>query len=273
MTATAKADLLRSLQNDAVLLLPNAWDAASAAVIAAAGAPAIATTSAGLSWSLGRPDGQALGRAEAIGVVARIAAVVDVPVTADVEGGYDDLAATVTEVIAAGAVGVNLEDSRAAGGPLYTIEEQAARIREARAAAAGAGLPALVLNARTDVILFGLGDLDEVVARTLAYAEAGADSVFVPGLLDLTALRTLCDASPIPVNAMAMPGGPDVAALTGAGVRRISLGSAVAQAAYATARQVTLELLGEGTFDSLDGALDFGELNGLLASGSDGKID
>ncbi|MGW3351628.1 isocitrate lyase/PEP mutase family protein [Nonomuraea rubra] len=265
MTTAAKADLLRSLQNDSVLLLPNAWDAASAAVIAAAGAPAIATTSAGVSWSRGRPDGHGLGRADAIDAVARIAAVVDVPVTADVEGGYDDLTATVTDVIAAGAVGVNLEDSRAAGGPLYAVEEQAARIRQARAAATRAGLPGLVLNARTDVILFGLGDLDEVIARTLAYAEAGADSIFVPGLLDLTALRTLCDASPVPVNAMAMPGGPDVAALTAAGVRRISLGSAVAQAAYTTARQVTLELLGKGTLTSLDGTLDYGELNGFLA--------
>ncbi|GAA2827476.1 isocitrate lyase/PEP mutase family protein [Nonomuraea rubra] len=265
MTAAGKADLLRSLQTDSVLLLPNAWDAASAAVIAAAGAPAIATTSAGVSWSRGRQDGHGLGRADAIDAVARIAAVVDVPVTADVEGGYDDLTATVTDVIAAGAVGVNLEDSRAAGGPLYPVEEQAARIRQARTAATRAGLPGLVLNARTDVILFGLGDLDEVIARTLAYAEAGADSIFVPGLLDLTALRTLSDASPLPVNAMAMPGGPDVAALTAAGVRRISLGSAVAQAAYTTARQVTLELLGKGTLTSLDGTLDYGELNGFLA--------
>lgn len=180
MTAAGKADLLRSLQTDSVLLLPNAWDAASAAVIAAAGAPAIATTSAGVSWSRGRQDGHGLGRADAIDAVARIAAVVDVPVTADVEGGYDDLTATVTDVIAAGAVGVNLEDSRAAGGPLYPVEEQAARIRQARTAATRAGLPGLVLNARTDVILFGLGDLDEVIARTLAYAEAGADSSSSP---------------------------------------------------------------------------------------------
>ncbi|GAA3646121.1 isocitrate lyase/phosphoenolpyruvate mutase family protein [Nonomuraea antimicrobica] len=264
MTAADKANRLRSLQNESVLLLPNAWDAASAAVIAAAGAPAIATTSAGVSWSQGRQDGQALSRSDAIGIVARIAAVVDVPVTADIEGGYDDLTATITDVIAAGAVGVNLEDSRAAGGPLHTVEEQTARIRRARAAATHAGLDELVLNARTDVILFGLGDLDEVIARTHAYAEAGADSIFVPGLLDLTALRTLAEAAPIPVNAMAMAGGPDVAALTAAGVRRISLGMAVAQAAYTTARQVTLELLGKGTFDSLDGALGFGELNDLF---------
>lgn len=265
MTPAAKANQIRSLQNESVLLLPNAWDAASAAVIAAVGAPAIATTSAGLSWSQGRPDGQALGRSEVVDIIARIAAVVDVPVTADIESGYDDLAAAITDVIAAGAVGVNLEDSRAAGGPLYSVEEQVARIRQARAAAASAGLRELVLNARTDVILFGLGDLDEVIARTHAYAAAGADSIFVPGLLDLTALRTLAEAAPIPVNAMAVAGGPDVAALTAAGVRRISLGMAVAQAAYTTARQVTLELLSKGTMDSLDGALGFGELNGLFA--------
>jgi 2-methylisocitrate lyase-like PEP mutase family enzyme len=131
----AKATALRALQTDGVLVLPNAWDAASAALIAAGGARAIATTSAGVSWSLGRPDGQNLTRAEMVDAVARIAAAVDLPVSADVEGGYgpaaEDVAQTVAAVIDAGAVGINLEDSRAPGGPLFEGEGQAVRIRAA----------------------------------------------------------------------------------------------------------------------------------------------
>src|SRR5689334_23371141 len=141
----AKAAALRSLHQDGIFVLPNAWDAGSAAMIAAAGAPAIATTSAGVSWSLGRPDGQHLSRAEAVAVAARIADTVAVPVTVDIEGGYGEdpgsVAATVREVIAAGAVGINLEDSSASDGTLFGPEDQAERIRAARRAATEAGLP------------------------------------------------------------------------------------------------------------------------------------
>lgn len=202
-----------------------------------------------------------------LGAAARIVAAVDVPVTVDVEGGYDDVAATVREVVAAGAVGINLEGSRAAGGPLFTAGEQAERIRAARDAAAGAGLPELVVNARTDVYLFGIGEEDgrlaEVTARTAAYAEAGADGVFVPGLLDLDVLRELA-RGPLPVNVMAGPGGPAVAEPAEAGVRRISVGTGVAQAAYTAARDAAVELLGEGSYGALDGSLDFSALNGLF---------
>ena len=143
------------------MILPNAWDVGSASLIALAGAKAIATTSGGIAWSLGRPDGQRLTRAEMIEQVARIAATVTIPVTADIEGGYgpgpEDIATTVEAVIAAGAVGVNIEDSRAPGGPLFDLAEQAARIRAARTASVSAGLPELLINARTDVFLFGIG--------------------------------------------------------------------------------------------------------------------
>ncbi|MCK2213677.1 isocitrate lyase/phosphoenolpyruvate mutase family protein [Actinomadura sp. ATCC 31491] len=270
---SSKAEQFRSLHaQQSVLVLPNAWDAASAAVIAAAGAPAIATTSGGVSWSLGRGDGQRLGRDEMTAAVRRVAATVDVPVTADVEGGYGpapaDVAATVRAVAEAGAVGVNLEDSRAPGGPLFDVAEQAARLRAARDAAAAAGLPALFVNARTDVFLFGIGPaegrLDDVLTRTAAYAEAGADGIFVPGLLDLDTLSTLCAKSPLPVNAMAVAGGPTVAELARAGVRRISLGTALAQAAYTATRRAAAELLDAGTLTTLTGTLDFGELNALF---------
>ncbi|MEU9073524.1 isocitrate lyase/phosphoenolpyruvate mutase family protein [Kitasatospora sp. NPDC004745] len=265
--ARERALRLRELLADGVLVLPNAWDAGSAAVIASAGAPAIATTSGGVSWSLGRGDGHRLARGEAVEAARRIVAAVDVPVTVDAEGGYGplpaDVAATVTALVGAGAVGVNLEDSTAVGGPLHPVAEQAGRLRAARAAAAAAGLPELVLNARTDVFLFGLGGLDDVLARAGAYAAAGADGLFVPGLLDLDLLAELCRRSPLPVNAMAVAGGPGVAELAAAGVRRVTVGTGLAQLAYTAARRAAAELLGPGTVRELDGALGFGDLNGL----------
>ncbi|WP_240772286.1 isocitrate lyase/phosphoenolpyruvate mutase family protein [Nocardia sp. CS682] len=266
------AAALRALHEQGIFVLPNAWDAVSAAVIARAGAPAIATTSAGVAWSLGTGDGQQLTRDDTIGVLRRIAAVVDVPVTADVEGGYgpapEDVAATILAAVAAGAAGVNLEDSTAPGGPLFDTAAQADRLRAARTAAQQAGLPELVINARTDVYLFGIGApegrFDEVRSRAAAYAAAGADSLFVPGLLDLPTLTELVAASPLPINVMAGAGAPSVTELAAAGVRRVSVGSAVAQAAYTLAETAATELLEHGTYAALENALDFGTVQALL---------
>ncbi len=271
---TAKARLLRELHDQPVLVLPNAWDPVSAALVARAGAAAIATTSGGVAWSLGRPDGEGLTRDEMMAAVRRIAAAVDVPVTADVEGGYgptpEDVAATVRATLGAGAVGVNVEDSRAEDGTLLSVDEQAQRIQAARDAAASAGVPEFVVNARTDVYLRQVGDpagrLDDVLARADGYAKAGADCLFVPGLLDLDTLRTLTAASPLRVNAMARPGGPTVAELAAVGVRRISVGTAVAQAAYAVAQRAAQELLETGTYRALDQMLSYPELNALFAT-------
>ncbi|MEV0292498.1 isocitrate lyase/phosphoenolpyruvate mutase family protein [Nocardia sp. NPDC050710] len=267
-----RATTFRNLHAEGTFVLPNAWDAVSAAVIAQAGAPAIATTSAAVSWALGRTDGQQLSRAEAIGQVGRIVAAVDVPVTADIEGGYgsapEDVAATVSAVVAAGAVGVNLEDSTAPGGPLFDRAAQRERLRAARDAAATAGLPELVLNARTDVYLFGIGApedrFDEVLARAADYAEAGADCLFVPGLLDLETLADLAGKSPLPLNVMTGPGAPAVPELAGTGVRRVSLGPALAQAAYGATAAAARELLDTGTYTALADALDFGAVESLL---------
>ncbi|KQV14833.1 MULTISPECIES: isocitrate lyase/phosphoenolpyruvate mutase family protein [unclassified Kitasatospora] len=264
----AKAVLLRELHKDGVLVLPNAWDAGSAALIGQAGAKAIATTSGGVSWSAGRPDQQALSRDEMVAAVARIVDAVELPVTADIEAGYgpapEDVAATITAVIGAGVVGVNLEDSKP-DYSLFTAEEQAARIRAARQAAEQAGLPELVINLRTDVFLFGIGEPEgrqaDVLARAAVYAEAGADSLFVPGLLDLAVIAELVQGQPLPVNVMAGPGAPTVAEFEAAGVRRVSVGTAVAQAAYTLAQRAAAELLGKGTYDELAGALDFGAVN------------
>jgi 2-methylisocitrate lyase-like PEP mutase family enzyme len=275
MTTTsphAKVRRFRELSDQPLLILPNAWDAASAAVLVRAGADAIGTTSGGVAWSLGRPDGEGLTRDQMAGAVRRIVDAVDVPVTADLEGGYGpdpaDVAATVRAAIDAGAVGLNLEDSRP-GQVLLAGEQQADRIRAGREAAEAAGVPGFYLNARTDVFLFGAGDrnarTDEVVARAESYAKAGADGLFVPGLLDPAGLTALISQVSLPVNAMAGPGGPGVRELAAAGVRRISVGTAIAQAAYGLAERATRELLGAGGYGSLEQGVAYPELNALLS--------
>lgn len=242
------------------LLLPNAWDAASAAVIADAGARAIATTSAGVAWSLGVADGADLGPERAAAAVARIVAAVDVPVSADIEAGYGAVDETVTAVLQAGAVGVNIEDG------MSPPQEQAERLAAARAAADRLGVP-LWINARTDVYLAGIGPaegrLQEVARRAELYAEAGASSLFVPGLIDLEAIAELA-AGPLPVTVMAWAGAPSVADFTAAGVVRISLGAGIAQAAYALAARATTELMTKGTYDLTAEAMPYGSLNDLL---------
>ncbi|WP_280382780.1 isocitrate lyase/PEP mutase family protein [Nocardia wallacei] len=267
-----QAAAFRQLHAGGTFVLPNAWDAVSAALVAHAGAAAVATTSAAVAWALGRGDGERLTRADMVEQVRRIAGAVAVPVTADIEGGYgpapEDVAATVAAVIEAGAVGVNLEDSRRPGGPLFDDREQAARLDAARTAATRAGLAELVINARTDVYLFGIGApedrFDEVLARAVAYAAAGADSLFVPGLLDLGTIAELTAKSPLPVNVMAGPGAPAVAELAAAGVRRVSVGSAIAQAAYERVQAAAAELLAHGTYTALSGGLDFGSVQALF---------
>lgn len=209
-----------------------------------------------------------------IGVIARIVSTVDLRVTADIEGGYgndpDAVATTVRAVIDAGAVGINLEDSRSSDGTLHEPDAHAARIRAARAAATEADLPELVINARTDVFLFGIGEpdgrLDDVLRRAAAYTEAGADSLFVPGLLDLDTLKELTKQVSLPVNVMVGPGAPDVSSLRSAGVRRVSLGQTISQAAYSLARRATVEALTAGTYDSIAETDDFGAVNTTVSA-------
>ncbi|KUL64313.1 MULTISPECIES: isocitrate lyase/PEP mutase family protein [unclassified Streptomyces] len=266
-TQSDNARLFRSLHTPAAPLgLANAWDVASARVIEAAGAPAIATTSAGVAWSLGSPDGDALSRDRALKLIARIAAAVAVPVTADIEGGYGedaaDVAETVTGVLAAGAVGVNIEDGT------RPPAELAARLTAARRSADRAGAD-LFLNARIDTFLFGLGDPDtrlkETLTRARLYVDAGADGIFVPGVTDAATITALAADISVPLNVMAGPGAPSVTELGALGVARVSLGSGVAQAAYAAARRAAQDLFGAGGYDSLGEGIAFPELNSLLS--------
>jgi 2-methylisocitrate lyase-like PEP mutase family enzyme len=255
------------------LLLPNAWDAGSAALIARAGAAAIATTSAGVAWSLGLADGGGLGAERCAAVVERVVAVVDdLPVSADVEDGYgadpEAVAATVTAVVRAGAIGVNIEDRPGRNGAtLHAPAEQAERIAAARAAAERLGVPVWI-NARTDTYLAAVGPeerrLTETLERAAAYAAAGADSLFVPGAADLDTIAELV-AGPLPLNVMVWAGAPSVTELAEVGVCRISLGSAIAQAAYAQAARATEELLVAGTYDATAAGLAYADLNALLS--------
>lgn len=267
----ARAQLLRELHAQPPLVLPNAWDPGSAAAIEAAGAKAIATTSGGVSWANGVADAGGLDRAAALGSLRRIVAAVSVPVTADVEAGYgatpEEVGSTVAEVLAVGAVGVNLEDSPGVrGAPLLDPGAQAERLAAARDTARAAGIE-LCINARTDTYLAGVGAPGERLAATMAraerYAEAGADVLFVPGLVDPEAIRELV-GGPLPINVMAHPGAPTVAELAALGVVRISVGSAIAQAAYGLAAAVARELLGSGTYGTLAAAMAYEELNALL---------
>jgi 2-methylisocitrate lyase-like PEP mutase family enzyme len=258
---TTNAALFREL-HQGLLRLPNAWDVASALIIERAGAAAIATTSAGVAWSLGTADGNHLERDRAVDAVARIVAAVGVPVTADIESGFaadaDGVAETVRRVVAAGAVGINIEDSGVP--PLRPIADQCERL----AAARQGGGAELFINARIDTFLFGVAGIDETVARATAYLDSGADGIFVPGVADSTTIKTLVDAIPAPLNVMAGPGFPTVAELGELGVARISVGPAITLAAYDAAERAARELLTDGTYRALEGRLDFGTVNALL---------
>ena len=273
MTLNYKATAFAALHRGPTpLVLANAWDVASARVVEASGAPAIATTSAGVAWGLGYPDGDAVDVDRAIDLIARIAAAVDVPVTADIESGYAADAAgvgrTVARVLEAGAVGINVEDARTnADSPLRPVPEQAERLAAARAAAEAEGVE-LYINARTDVYLRAVGEpaerLPATLERAAAYLEAGASGIFVPGVTEPATVGELVRGIAAPVNVLVGPGAPPVGQLAELGVARISTGSSLAAAAYAVAQRAARELAGPGTYEALTGELDYGALNALF---------
>jgi 2-methylisocitrate lyase-like PEP mutase family enzyme len=270
----AKADAFRAMHKaPPILVLPNAWDAVSARLFVKAGAKAIATTSAGVAASLGYPDGQKIPRALMLEAIARIARAVDVPLTADIEAGYAttaaELAETIRGVIEAGAVGCNLEDATGrVPKALFEIEEQRSRIRAVRGAGDRAGVP-VVINARTDVYLASVGEPEnrfaEAVRRANAYREAGADCLFVPGVVDSPTLTKLVHEIKGPMNVLAGPGLPNVGELERIGVARLSVGSGIMRATLALARDAAHELLQHGTYSAfLDHSIPHGEINELM---------
>ena len=230
-----KAEIFRNLhRGPSLLLLPNAWDAISARICAAAGFPSIATTSGGVSWALGYADGEAAPWPEVVAATARIVRVVSVPVTADIEAGFGDtpeaVGKSISEIIRAGVVGVNLEDGTPRGAAqIRTIADARERIAAAREAARAAGVP-IVINARTDLYLRNIGDpgtrFDEAVERGKAYLAAGADCFYPITLRDPPTIARLVKAlsAPIDIYVRGLPGGVELEAL---GVARASTATAV----------------------------------------------
>jgi 2-methylisocitrate lyase-like PEP mutase family enzyme len=268
-----KAETFRALhQGGRVLALVNAWDVASARIVESLGAPAIATTSAGVANVLGYADGERIPRQVMIEAVRRIAGAVNVPVSADVEAGYgpapEDAAETARQVIAAGAVGMNFEDGTGdPANPLLAIEQQVARIQAIRQTAAAEGVP-LVLNARTDVFLAAVGAPEirfgEAVRRANAYREAGADCLFVPGVTAAEVIAELVRAIHGPLNILAGPGVPPLAELQRLGVARVSTGSAFMRSCFGKARDVARDILATGAWESLlSQTISYPEMNEL----------
>lgn len=268
-----KADALRALHHAAKpLLLVNVWDIASARIIEQAGFPAVATTSAGIAFSEGHPDGQHIHADRMFARIAQIAGGVKVPVTADVEAGYGEdpeaAAHTARNVIMGGAVGMNLEDATGdPERPLADLSLQVERIGAIREAAGKLDV-ALVLNARTDVYLLQVGEAgtryDETLRRLQAFRDAGADCVFAPGLRDAPTIGRLVTDLNCPVNILAGAGSPSVAELAALGVKRISLGSGPMRAALGLLRRLAEEVRINGTYSTLEGAPSHAEMNELM---------
>lgn len=259
-----KAQAFRALHAGAnLLVLPNAWDAGSARLFTQRGFSAIATTSAGMAWSLGYADGERAPLPEVLAALARITRVTSLPVTADLETGYGEdpaaVAATVRAVIAAGVVGINLEDGLPGHGPLRRLDDAVARIAAARGAATTAGVR-LVINARVDVWMQPAAGheamrFDDAVQRARAYVAAGADCIFPLGLTDAATLAALVRAIDAPINVAAGPHVPGLRELAQLGVARVSTASRFATLALAAVDRAVASVRATGTFESL--AADF----------------
>jgi 2-methylisocitrate lyase-like PEP mutase family enzyme len=268
-----KAEAFRRMHDrKRILVLPNAWDAASARVFEAVGFKAVATTSAGVAYALGYPDGEIVPLDMMVAAVGRIARCVNVPVTADMESGFArntrDLAKTVQMIIEAGAVGMNLEDTiHGAQRELYDLPVAVERVRAARDAADSAGVP-LVINARTDVFLLGIGEkagrYEHAIGRANAYREAGADCLFVPGVRDAETIAALVRGIKGPINILAGPGTPPAPELERMGVARVSVGSGPTHAAMTLTRKIGEELMSKGTYEFLDGVITYPDANALM---------
>ncbi|MFL1463940.1 isocitrate lyase/phosphoenolpyruvate mutase family protein [Roseococcus sp. DSY-14] len=258
----------RALHETGCFVMPNAWDAASAAVLAAQGFPALASSSAAIAWGLGRRDGfGAVSRDEAIGNAALLARAAALPVNGDLEDGFgpapEDCAATVRAAAAAGLAGLGIEDTT--GDPAQPIHPFDAAVRRV-AAAAAAARGRILLTGRTDNFLHGRPDLDDTIRRLVAFAEAGADVLYAPGLPDMAAVRAVVRAvAPLPVNILLGPRGGAVplAELAAAGVRRVSTGGALYRLAMGALRDAGRRMRA-GEVPSLAAAPTGAEIEGLL---------
>lgn len=224
------AGTFRALHRQGTFVLPNPWDIGSARLFQAAGFLAVATTSAGLAAALGRRD-QQVTREEVVTHVRKLTSVLDIPLSVDAEDGYGhgpaEVAGTVQSLAAAGAAGCSIEDYDASTGQIRPLGKALDRVRAALDAADG-----MVVTARCEHHLYGVDNLDATIERLAIFADAGADCVYAPGLVDPAAMGRVVAEVGAPVNVLAMPAGPTVAELTTLGVRRVSVGSWLAMAAY-----------------------------------------
>jgi len=236
-------------ERDQLFVMPNPWDAGSARLLASCGFEALATTSEGMAWSLGKLD-QTVSRDELVAHVASLAQATSLPLNVDSERCFPDDPGGVTETVAqladAGAAGFSIEDYDPATGGMDDIGMAANRVAIAAEAAHRLSEP-MVLTGRAENHVHGVDDLDDTIARLIAYRDAGADAVYAPGLRDLGQIAAVVEAIGIPVNALALPKGPTIAELASAGVRRVSTGSWLAAAAYGALLTGARELAGEGT--------------------------
>ena len=278
----ALAQTFRVRHNDGpIIVLPNAFDPGSARLFARHDPVAVGTSSGGLAWAAGYPDGEQISREEMLEAIARIVRAVDVGVSADIEAGYgdrpEDAAATAAGVIDSGAIGLNLEDAGNRNGPragaLLEPEHAAAKVAAVREVADREDIE-LVINARTDVFLLGAGeDDDERIAmaaeRANAYLDAGADCVFVPGATTRETIKALVDSVRGPLNIYALPGVPDVPELGRLGVARLSVGGGPYQACLALLDEIADSLLLQGSYEPfLARQLSFPEVQELFAAGA-----
>jgi len=269
----AKAEAFRALhRGPPLLLMANAWDAITARLFEAEGFAAVATTSGGVSWALGYADGEAAPWQEVVGQTARIARAVSVPVTADIEGGFGanprEVGRSITDIIGAGAVGVNLEDSMPGPVPMRAIEDAADRIRAARAAAIVAGVP-IVINARIDLFIKQIGDetsrFDEAVARGRAYLAAGADCIYPISLRDPAVIGRLVQALKAPININVRAGWPGVAEFEALGVARVTTATALTLVALTAIRDSVRDIRAHGRFDTINPGVAHPEMQQLMA--------
>ena len=234
----------RDLHDAGIFVMPNPWDVGSAKLLASMGFYALATTSAGLAWSLGRLD-QNVSRGELVGHVEVMATATRLPLNVDSEHCFPHapggVAATVRLLADAGAAGCSIEDYDPAADRILDIDTAAERV------AIAAGAASVVLTARAENHLHGVHDLDDTLARLVAYRDAGADVVYAPGLRELASIERVVAEAGIPVNVLALPGGPSVSDLASAGVRRVSTGGALARAAYGALLEGAAELRDRGT--------------------------
>jgi len=259
---------LQSLHTlSAPLVLPNAWDIASALLIEKAGASAVATTSAGMAWSLGYPDGNTVPIQEVIEFSRKLVNILLVPVTIDIEAGYnlkaEKVASLVVQLIEAGVAGINVEDSW--NGTLLPIAEHVGRLEAIKSAVKATGSD-IFLNARIDTYLLGTeGDvLQATLERIVAFEKAGANGIFIPGLLDLDVLQQVCNTTGLPINVMAGAGSSGVDEFAKSGVRRISTGMGGAQYAYAKTAEAAEFIFKKGSFSVLEGGANYSDMNALF---------